>query len=374
MRWRAGVVAAVITFLPVSMAWGQGSGLAGGCEAVDGPLVASCRVAAQTIEALQPQVGMLIAGGNPTIGTASTGGLRLGILPRVSVTGQANVVMGRVPDLREVRSTPSDGIEYGELTFAAPSLSGTATVGVFRGMDVAPTIGGLGALDLVASATWVPFRLLESDDVRPGSADISWGGGVRVGLLRESFTLPGASISVMYHRLGSVDYGEICPDRLAASTTDGQGYTLEQGACVSTQPGSGERGDLGELHFDLSSWSTRVVVSKHILGLGLAAGVGYDRISSDLEVAVRGPWPSPGPTDLSTFLPNQYARISDVSLSQGRWSAFIDGSYSILLATIAAEVGWMQGGDAVAGYPRDLSDFDPGDGVFFGSLGLRVAL
>ena len=109
------------------------------------------------------------------------------------------------------------------------------------------------------------------------------------------------------------------------------------------------------------------MISKHFLGLGLAAGVGYDRISSDLAVAIRPPFES-------TNWFNEYARISEVELSQGRWSAFIDGSYSILLATIAAEVGWMQGGDAVAGYPRDLSDFDPGDGVFFGSLGLRVAL
>lgn len=368
MRWRA-MVGALLTsaLLPLSAASGQGHGLAAGCQAVVDPLVSTCRVAAQTLEAVQPQAAMLIAGGNPTIGTASVGGIRLGILPRVSITGAANVVVGQVPDLREVRTGPGDGIEYGEVTFATPSLSGTATVGLFRGVDLAPTVGGFGAVDLLGTAAWLPLRLVGSDQVRSGSADVAWGGGVRVGLVRESFTMPGASVSLIYHRLGTVQYGQVCPDREPGQRTTGNGYEMESGACVGPGAAAGERGDLGELQFDLSNWSTRAVVSKHLMGVGLAAGIGYDRLSSDLAVAIRSPVGE-------VVSGNEYARISDVRLSQGRWSAFLDGSFSILLATIAAEVGWMQGGDAVAGYPRDLSDFDPGDGVFFGSLGLRVAL
>lgn len=175
--------------------------------------------------------------------------------------------------------------------------------------------------------------------------------------------MPGASVSLMYHSLGTVSYGEICPTRVATSTADGPGYTLEQGECAPT-----DLGDMGEFRFDLSSWSTRAAVSKHLLGLGLAAGIGYDHFSSDLAAGIRAPSGGESLPDYS------YARITDLDLSQGRWSAFVDGSLSLLVATIAVEAGWLQGTDPVGGFPDSVSDFDPGDGTFFGSVGLRLAL
>ncbi|HEV3048732.1 MAG TPA: hypothetical protein VGX50_00385, partial [Longimicrobium sp.] len=36
-----------------------------------------CAIVAQAVDAAQPQLGILMAGGNPTLGTASTGGVRL---------------------------------------------------------------------------------------------------------------------------------------------------------------------------------------------------------------------------------------------------------------------------------------------------------
>ncbi len=343
---------------------GQGRGLTGACDEVAAELQTTCRVVAQAMESAQPQVGMLITGGNPTIGTASTGGLRLGVLPRVSATAKANLVFARIPDIREARTTPTDGIAYGDMTIAAPSLSGTVTIGLFPGASLAPTIGGIGSVDLLGTVSWLPLRALGRSEFRSRSADLSWGGGLRLGILRESFTMPGASLSVMYHGLGTVRLGEICSVRVPTSTVDGAGYSLEEGQCAEAEDSS----DLGELAFDLSAWSTRAAVSKHLLGLGLSAGVGYDRFSSDFAVAVRppaGPWSLPS---------SAYARVSDVNLSQGRWSAFVDGSFSILVATVAAEAGWQQGGDGVAGYPYDSSDYDPADGTFFGSVGLRLAL
>lgn len=340
----------------------QESGLTGACGELTNRLRQTCLVAAQAVESAQPQLGVLVTGGNPTIGTASTGGLRLGVLPRVSATVKANVVRARIPDLREIRTDPTDAETYGDVSILAPSLSGTATVGIFPGVSLMPTIGGIGSVDLLGTASWIPLRRLGTDEIRESSADVSYGGGVRVGLLRESFTMPGASLSVLYHTLGTVAYGEICPARLGTSETTGPGYSLEQGQCAPT-----DLGDMGEFRFDLSGWSTRAAVSKHLLGLGLSAGVGYDRFSSDLAAGVRAPQAAFGGT-------TEYARISDVDLSQGRWSAFVDGSFSLLVATIAVEAGWLQGADAVPSYPDNASDFEPGDGTYFGSVGLRIAL
>lgn len=341
----------------------QDAGFSGACGEVIERLRDVCFVAAQGVESAQPQVGILVAGGNPTLGTASTGGLRLGVLPRVSATVKANLVRAEIPDLREVRTGPTDGESFGELAIIAPSLSATASVGVFPGLSLAPTIGGIGAIDLLGTASWLPLRALGSDEIAEGSADVSLGGGLRVGLLRESFTMPGASVSVMYHSLGTVAWGEICPARVRTSETGGPGWMVQQGQC-----GPADLGTMGEFRFDLSSLSTRAAVSKHLLGLGLSAGVGYDRFSSDIELAVRAPQGAfPSPT-------TPYAIVTGVDLAEGRWSAFVDGSFSILIATVAVEAGWLQGGGAGPGVPVIDSDFDPGDGTYFGSVGVRVAL
>ena len=366
MRSMIGLSALLLAMLPVSAA-GQASGFEAACAAVESAASGPCLVAAQALQSAQAPLGMLLTGGNPTIGAASTGGLRMGILPRVSATGKVNLVGTRIPDLRSARLTPTDGTEFGDVVLAAPALSGTVTVGLLRGMDLAPTIGGLGAVDLLAAATWLPLEALGSDQFRSGSATSSWGAGVRVGLLRESFTMPGASVSVMHHRLGEIAYGEICPAGVQTSSESGPGYRLEQGECVAAG-GAGDLGDLGEFSADLRVWSGRAVVSKHLLGLGLAAGLGYDRYSSDVEVGARAPeYAFGGPL-------REYVRVTDVDLSQSRLSAFVNGSLSLLVATIAVEGGWMQGGDAVGGYPASVSDFDPGTGTFFGSVGLRLAL
>jgi len=125
---------------------------------------------------------------------------------------------------------------------------------------------------------------------------------------------------------------------------------------------------VGEFRFDLSTWSARAAVSKHLLGLGLTGGIGYDRHASDIAAGVREPQGAfPG-------VDAEYARVTDVELTQGRWSAILDGSFSVLVATFAVELGWLPGSDALTGFPESASDFEPEDGSFFGSVGVRVAL
>jgi hypothetical protein len=351
-------LATLFSALLVSPASAQDEGLAGICSLPEVPAGARdyCAITAQAVTSAQPQLGILLAGGNPTLGTAGAGGLRLGILPRVNATAKVNLVLVRLPDI--LLEEASGGVrELSRTTgLTAPALSGTASVGVFPGFDVAPLLGGIGAVDLLGSVTWLPLRLAGIAGLDGSSANASLGGGVRVGLLRESFLLPGVSASVMYRSLGQLTYGEVCRAPVQPQTRQAGSATLEYGNC----PGGS---DPAELAFDLSNWSSRLAASKRILGFGLTGGVGHDQFRSDVRFGFREP------AENSDF----YARVRDSDFRSSRWSTFVNGSYTVLVATLAAEGGWMQGSSPVTGFAATANTFDPARGTLFGSLGLRLA-
>lgn len=348
--------------LALSAAPAPAQGAAAPCADFPDPSIgATCYTVAQAVESAQPQLGIVLTGGNPTLGTASTGGIRLGLLPRVSATAKANLVFVRLPDILAESAGEAAQTLNDATGIPVPALSGAASVGVFPGISLAPTVGGVGAVDLLGSATWIPLGIFDVEGFSDDTPDFSYGVGARLGLLRESFTMPGISVSLMYHRLGTVSYGDVCDEPLLGGISqERNGYTVTAGPCLNNQ------GDPGEFAVDLSNWSTRAAVSKRLLGLGLTAGVGYDRFSSDAAFGFRARCPLVGQV-------NCYARVSDLEVDNGRWSGFVDGSFSLLVATFAAEIGWLQGDDPIQGFPSS-SDFDPRSGTFFGSLGFRLAL
>jgi hypothetical protein len=306
-----------------------------------------CGMVAQAVDAAQPQLGILMAGGNPTLGTASTGGVRLGIIPRISLTGRINVVGARMPDIRQA----AEG-EAKEFSIPTPAIGGNLSMGITQGFSVAPMIGGLGAIDLLASVSVLPLELVGEDF---GDNAFSWGAGARLGLVRESFVTPGVSVSLMYRSLGDVSFGTVCAGTETPSViAPGE---PNRRSCAAN-------GDFGEITLGLDNWSARAAISKRLLGLGLTAGVGYDRFETAADLAFA--LPSSGGT-------REVYRFSDVAVDNDRWSAFIDGSFTILFGSLVAELGWMQGSDPVQGFP-EASDFDPGEGTFFGSVGARFAL
>jgi hypothetical protein len=312
-----------------------------------------CASVAQAVDAAQPQLGILMAGGNPTLGTASTGGLRLGILPRVSAGVRANVVFARLPDIRD-ESSENGQVVPDQFSVPAPALGANVSVGVFPGVSVAPMVGGFGAIDLLGSATLLPVSLAGVDGLEKNP--VSWGAGARVGLLRESFVTPGISVSVMYRKMGEIQFGDVC---------EGTETTGTAGANSRTCVGSG---DFGEINFGLSNVSGRAAVSKRLLGFGLTAGLGYDRFSTDADVGFRAPR-----TPLDAAGARTIYRFNDVEVDNDRWSAFVNGSFTLLVGSIVAEAGWLQGQDAVRNFPS-ASDFDPKEGTFFGSVGVRLSL
>lgn len=306
-----------------------------------------CTAVAQAVDAAQPQLGILLAGGNPTLGTASTGGVRLGVIPRVSLTGRVNVVAARLPDIRE---TPEEGVR--QFRVPAPAVGANLSLGLTQGFSVAPMMGGFGAIDLLGSVSVLPLGLL-SDDF--GENAFSWGAGARVGLLRESFITPGVSVSLMYRDLGDVGFGHVC---------DGTEQPLFSAGGPANRSVCSAGGDFGEIAFGLTNWSARAAVSKRLLGLGLTGGVGYDRFRTDADFAFRTP---------AIAGTEHIVRFDDVRVENDRWSAFLDLSYTVLIGSLVAEAGWMQGASPIQGFP-DASDFDPREGTFFGSLGARISL
>lgn len=317
----------------------------------------NCYVVVQAAESGQPQLGILLAGGNPTIGTASTGGLRMGLVPRVSASLKLNVVGVSLPDIRQFNADGTPPTE--ELELPVPAVGATASVGLFPGVNLAPTLGGFGAIDLLGSATYVPFDLAKGGTFGEASSTTAWGVGGRLGIIRESLVTPGVSVSLMYRNLGSVSFGEPCSE--GEVTIPGEDIRR---ACVGPN-------DLGEFDFDLTNWSTRAAVSKRILGFGLTAGVGYDTFESDGEIAFRSNETVPCGTTNCTVV----YRFEDLHLDNSRWSAFANASFTLLVASIGLEAGWMQGSDAVPGFDSvNESSFDPGSGVLFGSVGVRIGL
>jgi hypothetical protein len=324
----------------------QGS-LSDQCAAAPSAAQRTCYAIAQAATSAQPALGIALAGGNATLGTASTGGVHLGVIPRVSGTLRVNGVYVRLPDVLTKQSASGATNQVnGKLRLVVPAVNATATVGVFPGISLAPTVGGVGAIDLVGSASLLPLGATKGFSGSP----VSWGGGLRIGLLRESFTMPGVSATVLYRKLPTVDLGEVCPS----------GALGAPGA--ETCAGGG---NAGEAHFGLTDWSTRVAVSKRLLVIGLAAGVGYDRFHSDVSYAYRYNDPVSGVAQV---------RRGSTALSSHRVSAFADASLNLLIASATLEAGYMRGGDPIRGYDPSTTGFDPKKGMPFASLGIRVGL
>jgi hypothetical protein len=285
-----------------------------------------CMRVGQGIEIVQPRVGIALSGGNPVPGTASTLGLRLGTVPRFSVAVRASAALVETPQIEEMQGSDN-------MKFPFPALSADASVGVFSGISILPTVGGFGSVDILGSISMVPLPKGE------GFADkspLSWAAGARIGLLRESFTAPGISVSGMYRRLGTLSYGD------SAFQSADAFFSIE----------------------DLSALSFRGAISKRIplVGLGITLGAGYDKYDATASFAVRDP----------SLLTGSAIAITNQDLETDRISYFANTSWTLILVHFVGEIGVQEGvGDAPASaLGNDLLK----KGGLFGSLAIRIAL
>jgi hypothetical protein len=285
------------------------------CAGVQGGVAAYCAGVADAAAIMQARVGIAAAGGNPVPGTASTLGMRLGSTPRVGLALRFTAARASTPPVDRAGNT-------GGLGFTAASVSLDGSVGVFHGVRLAPTVGGFGSVDLLGSLGVVP---LPAGSDFPDSGPFTWAAGVRVGLLRESFTAPGVSVSAAYRSLGALSRG----DRDLARTDAHVGLD------------------------GLSVTSLRAVVGKRFLGMGLTGGVGHDRYRSDATLRIR---------DGSVT-----RELTQDGLAQRRTSAFGSASLTYMILNLSAELGWQAGGDGAGSTKLER-------GGLFGGVAARLAI
>ena len=292
------------------------------CAPYGGTTRRVCDAAVDGTRAFHPVAGLLVSGGNPVLGTAAT----LGGLGHISVTARANAARVVLPETGYDGSSTT--VPASDELFAPVPLLEIAA-GLYGGLP-----SGLLAVDVLGSAQLLPTDQLENlavaDDARRiGDVALGLGFGARVGILRELGPVPAVSVSLMRRDIPQLSYGSI------------------------------DEGDQYRYAVDLRATNLRLVASKRLAIVDLAAGLGWDKYTGDAEIQFRDP-------QTSTVQP-----AIELELDQTRALLFLDAGVELSALRLTGEAGYQTGKDQELS--TDFEDFDTTSGKFFGSLGLRVA-
>ncbi len=318
MNLRPGLFALAVAFAFALPARGQDA-LAAACPvAPTGSAFNSCLVVAQAAMIAQSRLALAAAGGAPLLGNASTLGMRLGSTPRVAVQLRASGAR---------LTMPAVGAGNGQSSLAS-SLDADGAVALYNGLSPAPTVGGVGAVDLLGS-----LGVVSGGGDRVHGTPATFGIGARLGILRESFTVPGVSVSAMIRRTGSLT--AIGPDSATARFSH------------------------------IADWALRATVGKRLFPLNTLVGVGLDRTSGDVTITEP---PCTGNCSLVGQNP------VTAPLTQTRATFFGDLTWTSLVFNATAELGWQRGGSpAASAFPTGYESVVRKGGLF-GSIGLRLTI
>lgn len=289
--WWSPVVLALAAMLPAA-ARAQSSAVALGsaCVSAGGESV-PCVLAAAAGRGLMGDIGVLAGSGSEVPGGSSTLGRRLGGVPRMApwiAFGGAKVV---VPDF----SDPAGRADQGHFV---PSFDAGLALGVFDGFQVLPTVGGLLSLDVVGQASFLFFSDKDGFDGRVNVLSL----GARLGLLQESFTLPGVSVSVTRRFAGILQYGDT------------------------------GIGSPAQVSLDPAVTSVKATVGKDLFAFGVMVGMGWDHYSAETSLVA-----SDGAGGFVS---------ASGSLDATRHTYFAGLSKQIgVVSWVSAEVGWIDGFD-----------------------------
>jgi hypothetical protein len=314
-RSSACVVAALISL--TTMVHAQASE----CSDYSGPAGRVCSAAVDGTRAFHPIAGLLVSGGNPVLGTANT----QGGLGHFSVTARANAAHVVLPDVNYDGSTST--VPASDERFA-PTPVVELAAGIYGG-----TSSGLLAVDFLGSAQLLPtdqidHLTVESGARRIGDVALGFGYGARVGLVRESGPVPGVSVSVMRRDIPQLAYGDLA---------DGDQYSYA---------------------VNLHATNLRVVASKQLAIVDVAAGLGWDKYTGDASVQFRDPVTSLVQTEIP------------FDLNQSRTLAFLDAGLDLSTVKLLGEVGYQGAKDQKLS--TDFEEFDTTKGKFFAGFGLRM--
>jgi hypothetical protein len=280
-----------------------------------------CDAAVDGTRAFHPVAGLLVSGGNPVLGTAGS----LGGLGHVSITARANAARVVLPETGYDGST-STVPASDELFAPVPLLE--AAAGIYGGLP-----SGLLAIDALGSAQLLPTDQLDNLAVsqgarRIGDVALGLGFGARVGILNEMGPVPAVSVSLMRRDIPRLAYGDL------------------------------DEGDQYRYAVDLHATNLRVVASKRLAIVDLAAGFGWDRYTGDATIQFRDP------------LTAVVQPAIELELDQTRALLFLDAGLDLRALRLVGEIGYQTGKDQELS--TDFEDFDTTSGKVFASLGLRV--
>lgn len=292
----------------------------------------ACRKALDLFAFVMPQAGVALAGGNPILGEGGT----MGGWGKRAISLRVTAVDGQLPKntvpIRVGGTAQAD--DFGAERAPVPMPSVDAAIGLFTGMPAGLT--NIGGIDVLLSATWMPTVEEKTLQVAPSGTSLALGYGVRVGVLQESSLIPGISLSVMRRKL----------------PTTGISYTAQNDT-------------LALRDLSLTADGVRLVISKRFLILGLAGGIGRDRIEaqSSMNAAVNE----------SVLGVNQRYAVSlaDMRTKVERNTVFVNASFGVLAARVVGEFGWSSEGDAILAV-NQFGGRKANEGYRYGSLGLTV--
>jgi len=277
-----------------------------------------CAAAALGARALLSHQGLLAGLGSEIPGSPSTLGTRVRGQPRVSVSFRSSIAHVGLPDVQA-----ADAPLGAERTFIVPTFHGGVAVGVFEGFSPMPTVGGIFSLDLMGGGGLSLFP--SSEGFRGQGRSLSV--GLRVGLLRESFTLPGVTLSASRRWSSAVVLGDA------------------------------QVGELTQLDVSPRVASYRITVGKNLVGVGVLAGAGVDDYSGAVSIQARN--------GLGTV-----ASASSTGSTTRRTLFFAGASMNFLVLQMSVEGGWARGLPAVPAFGSPA--FDPTGGTPFGGLAFRL--
>ena len=283
-------------------------------------LLTSCQSAVLAVQAVRGGIGLADATGADLAGASSTIGRRLGSAPRVSLDLRVRMARFRMPDILG----GGTGVAA-ENTINGYGVKGSVAVGVLDGFSLMPTVGGLLSLDLLGSVSLI--FLGESDGFLGNEGILSMGG--RLGIFRESFTMPGLTVSVMRSFGQRVDW---------ANTAVG-------GSQMDT---------------DISTTSVRAIIGKDFFTLAVLGGVGWTWDGGEMGVQVPDPT-IPGVQGIG--------RMGDLTTRRSLYFAGI--SITRLVFQFSIEGGWAGGYEELAGYS---GAYDPGGVTPFVSVAGRLTI
>lgn len=296
----------------------------------------ACQKTLDVFQYVAPQLGTIIAGGNATLGVGGT----LGGLGHIYVSGRANLISSNLPRVDQV--TPSTTGARADVYPTQSQFAGVpqadVAVGLFRGFPLGVT--NVGGIDLLGSVSYLPSVNASGLRLSTPNGSVKFGGGVRLGIVQESILFPGISVTYLHRGLPTVD--------LLAHNSDGD--TLRVNNVVVTTD------------------SYRLVASKNLLLLGIAAGVGQDRYNTSANgsayVAARG---LPG-------IGTPAASVGPISMSQKitRTTYFVDGTLNFPILKIIGEIGRTNSVN-IPTY-NSFAGSAAGAAQTFGALGIRLGL